>query len=76
MPRLVESGKNNRAARAARIEVYFFDIVCQITACAIFKFDVSTTTRARCRQSFILRFYMKINCANEVKGYSEIIAKR
>ena len=48
--------KNNRAARAARTLVQFFDVVCQMTT-RISKFKVLTTTSTQNSKSFILYIY-------------------
>ena len=42
--------KNNRVARAARIEVHFLDVACKQRR-GIFKFELLTTTRARSSKS-------------------------
>ena len=49
--------KNNRAARAARIQVHFYDVACK-RRLGIFKFELLTTTRARSSKSFIYYFIL------------------
>ena len=50
--------KNNRAARAARTLVQFFDVICKRRR-ENFKSEVQTTTPARSSKYFFVCFYMK-----------------
>ena len=60
--------KNNRAARAERFLMQFFDVLDETTTWN-FIFEILTTMRAHNRKSSILCLYMKSIFANQVKGH-------
>ena len=60
--------RKNRAARAARFLMQFFDVVSKWRR-EIFIFEVLTKTRARSSKSFILCLFMKIISAKQAMVY-------
>ena len=59
-------GEKNRAARAARFLVQFFEQSAK-RRCETFIFEPLATTRARSSKSFILCLYMKTVRAKQAK---------